>query len=85
MRIKGTGVAIPGLNSTQVRTLTTLVPSRDVIRAFDEFVEPWITRLLASCNQSRTLAAIRNALLPKLISGELLVTDAEQFLAEARA
>src|SRR5205823_2414643 len=27
MRIKGTGVAIPGLNSTQVKSLTTLVPT----------------------------------------------------------
>lgn len=71
MRIKGTGVAIPGLNSTQVRSLTTLVPASQVVRAFDAIVDPWIARLLASCNQSRTLAAVRDALLPKLISGEL--------------
>ncbi len=30
--------------------------------------------------ESRTLAALRNTLLPKLISGELRVKDAEQFL-----
>ena len=35
--------------------------------------------------ESHSLAAIRDALLPKLISGELRVKDAEQFLAEARA
>ncbi len=83
MRIKGTGVAIPGLNSTQVKSLTTLVPKSDVIRAFDAAVDPWVTRVLASCNESRTVAALRDALLPKLISGELRVKDAEAFVGRA--
>ncbi len=78
MRIKGTGVAIPSLNSTQVKSLTTLIPLREATRAFDAIVEPWIARLLASCNESRTLAALRDTLLPKLISGELRVKDAER-------
>jgi type I restriction enzyme S subunit len=84
MRNKGTGVAIPGLNSTQVKSLTTLVPIREVTRAFDALVEPWISRLLASCNESRTLAALRDTLLPKLIFGELRIKDAER-MAEAVA
>jgi len=80
MRIKGTGVAIPGLNSTQVRSLPTLVPATQVLRAFDVIAEPWITRLLASCNQSRTLVALRDTLLPQLISGELRVRDSERLV-----
>ncbi len=36
----------------------------------------------ASQCQSRTLAALRDTLLPKLISGELRVKDAERFLKE---
>jgi hypothetical protein len=34
------------------------------------------------CHESRTLAALRDALLPKLISGEIRVRDAERFLKE---
>jgi len=34
--------------------------------------------------QSRTLAAVRDTLLPKLISGEIRVRDAERFM-ESRA
>jgi type I restriction enzyme, S subunit len=78
MRIKGTGVAIPGLNSTQVKSLTTLVPTPDVARAFDAHVEPTITRVLANCNEARSLAKIRELLLPKLMSGEMRVKDAEK-------
>jgi type I restriction enzyme S subunit len=78
MRTKGTGVAIPGLNSTQVKSLAVLVPARAVARAFDELAEPFIARVLANCNQSRTLAAARDALLPKLMSGEMRVKDTER-------
>lgn len=78
MRIKGTGVAIPGLNSTQVKSLTMLVPTIRVVKAFDAIVDLWITRILANCNESRTLSTLRDTLLPKLISGELRVKDAER-------
>jgi type I restriction enzyme S subunit len=35
--------------------------------------------MVGNVAQSRTLAAIRDALLPKLISGEIRVKDAEKF------
>lgn len=78
MRIKGTGVAIPGLNSTQVKSLTTLLPSPSVIGAFTYIAEPYIARILAASKESRQLSELRDTLLPKLISGELRVNDAER-------
>jgi type I restriction enzyme, S subunit len=83
MRIKGTGVAVPGLNSTQVKSLTTLVPASNVTRAYNELVEPYVARVLTACNESCTLAVLRDTLLPKLISGELLVKDVERFIERA--
>lgn len=41
-----------------------------------------IRKIWANERESHTLAAIRDALLPKLISGELRVRDVEQFLKE---
>ena len=80
MRIKGTGVAIPGLNSTQVKSLTTLFPTSDAIHAFSTIVDRWVAQVLASCNESRTLAALRDTLLPKLISGELRLKGADKYV-----
>jgi type I restriction enzyme S subunit len=80
MRIKGTGVAVPGLNSTQVKSLTTLFPSEPVALTFGRQAESYVGRVLAACNESRTLAALRDGLLPKLISGELRINDAERFV-----
>jgi type I restriction enzyme, S subunit len=83
MRTKGTGVAIPGLNSTQAKSLTTLRPSPEAARAFNEQVEPAIARVLSNCNESRSLALLRDTLLPKLLSGEVRVPDAEGMVEEA--
>jgi type I restriction enzyme S subunit len=78
MRIKGTGVAVPGLNSTQVNSLTTLVAPPEVTSAFDQIAEPMIARILANCNEAQTLAKTRDFLLPKLISGEVRIKEAER-------
>jgi type I restriction enzyme S subunit len=80
MRIRGTGVAIPGLNSTQVKSLTTLFPSPKILQDYDKLARPLVERVLEACSESRTLAALRDTLLPKLISGELRVKAAETFL-----
>jgi type I restriction enzyme S subunit len=82
MRTKGTGVAIPGLNSTQVRSLATLAPTPNVARMFGSHVEPMISRILANCNEARSLDELRNLLLPKLLSGEIRVRDAEKIAEE---
>jgi type I restriction enzyme S subunit len=76
MRIKGTGVAIPGLNSTAVRSLGVLIPPPPIVQAFTKQAAPLFTRILANAKQSRTLATLRDTLLPKLLSGELSVTSA---------
>lgn len=83
MRRRGTGVAVPGLNSTQVRSLTTLIPPPQVTVRFTQQVEPHVARILAACCESRTLATLRDTLLPKLISGDLRVKDAEKFIGRS--
>ena len=78
MRIKGTGVAIPGLNSTAVRSLPVLVPPRSVVDAFTRQASPLVTRLLANAKQSRKLATLRDTLLPKLLSGEVSLAEVDE-------
>ncbi len=48
--------------------------------AFGRAVRPSFLRASALARENRTLAALRDALLPKLISGELRVKDAERFV-----
>ena len=74
--------AQPGINRQGVRALPLLKPPDAVVEAFDRLSKKLTDRLFAACHESRTLAALRDALLPKLISGELRVKDAERFLKE---
>lgn len=90
-------VAIEGLvhaaHGSVFDTITTstfassrvLLPPRSVLTAFEERVAPLFRRVLVCIEESRTLAALRDALLPKLISGELRVKDARQLVTEAAA
>jgi type I restriction enzyme, S subunit len=80
MRQKGTGVAIPGLNSSAVRSLTVMIPPSNMVIEFDRVVSPLINAILNNCNVSATLAAIRDMLLPKLLSGQLRIQQAEEIV-----
>ncbi len=55
-------------------------PTPEILPEFGSAVKPWFARSSAAVREARTLAALRDALLPKLISGELRVRDAETFL-----
>jgi type I restriction enzyme, S subunit len=51
-----------------------------LFQEFGSFVEPMFKSIAAAMKQTRTLTEIRDALLPKLISGELRVPDAERIV-----
>ncbi len=59
------------------------VPPRTIAEAFDRAVKPRLARASAAVRESRTLSALRNALLPKLMSGELQVEGVGELLKEA--
>jgi type I restriction enzyme S subunit len=68
------------------RTLETalfVLPPRRLLEAFERIATAWFERILGSCRESCTLASLRDALLRKLVSGELRVKDAERFLDRA--
>jgi len=75
--------AVPGLNRNLAYMSRQLAPPPELLAAFDSQVYRLFQRLFQGQQESRTLAALRDALLPKLISGELRVPDAERFVEEA--
>jgi len=56
------------------------VPSPAVLDAFERNVAPRFEKILSNVQESRTLTQLRDILLPKLISGELRIADAEKFI-----
>jgi len=53
-----------------------VIPPPSLIRAFTDVAKPMFDRINRNTEQSRTLATLRDTLLPKLLSGELSVAEA---------
>ena len=63
------------ISKANFRPIPVVTPSDQVMQAFDQVVRPLYERIVECARESRTLATLRDALLPKLISGELRVTE----------
>jgi len=76
------GSAIPSTSREDFYSLPVLYPPFEVQQAFVQLLKPCWARREQNNNATRTLAALRDTLLPKLISGELRVRGAERFIAK---
>ncbi|MEJ5117181.1 restriction endonuclease subunit S [Gluconobacter cerinus] len=80
---KANGSTFQEISKANFRPIETIVPSSDVLRVFDEKAGFWLEKIVSNETESRTLAQLRDLLLPKLMSGEIRIRDAEKMLADA--
>jgi type I restriction enzyme, S subunit len=66
------------LSRVRLGSLPVLVPTREVLNQLDVQVRPLLGEMLSNTEESVALVQLRDTLLPKLISGELRVRDAER-------
>jgi type I restriction enzyme, S subunit len=69
----GADSAVPGLNRNLAYMSKQVVPPSELFEIFNSMVTTCFQRLHQGAEQSRILAALRDALLPKLLSGEIRV------------
>ncbi len=65
---------------SQIAKVNILTPSPGVVMAFNRQAGPILKAVEENQRESQTLAPLRDTLLPKLISGELRIKDAETFM-----
>ncbi len=73
------------LSLKALREISVLEPSFAVIGAFSEIVSPIFTKIHQANTQAKTLSKLRDTLLPRLISGQLRLPEAEAQIEEACA
>lgn len=81
MNILADGGAYPAVRPDVVAATEIVVPG-DVLENFSAMTGRLIERIKANKAENHTLAALRHLLLPKLMSGEIRVKDAEKFVGE---
>ena len=69
------GSAVPSMTTDVLNSMPVAIAPQSVYAAYEQAVAPAFAAVQANSKQSRTLAALRDTLLPKLMSGEIDVSD----------
>jgi type I restriction enzyme S subunit len=67
-----------------MKRLQVAIPPTPVLSSFQKLATPVFDLCRRNLVESRTLAALRDSLLPKLLSGELRIKDAESIVGALR-
>lgn len=76
--LASTGTKMPRTNWSDISSFKVALPPKPIAAAFTRNIQPMLDHIHANLHQSRTLATLRDTLLPKLLSGGMSVA-AEQF------
>ena len=83
LRDMNTDAAVPGLNRQNVYRLEVASPPQALVDTFSFLARRLRNQIFALQNETRHLTSLRDTLLPRLISGELRVPDAERIVGAA--
>ena len=75
-----TGTKMPRTSWSEMARYEIALPPTVVAKAFTEGLQLSVDRIIAGIHESRTLAALRDTLLPRLISGEVRVEPTERLV-----
>lgn len=77
LHITGTGTTQQQLTVPDFQKTEILVPSQEIVTLFTATVEPIFEKIWFNQNENEKLSSLRDTLLPKLMTGELDVSDIE--------
>jgi type I restriction enzyme S subunit len=72
---RGTGTTVEGIRQSELRKVSVLLPPPSIQKAAAKFLAAWTEQIHRNEEQTLTLSTLRDSLLPKLLSGELSVSD----------
>ena len=70
-----TGAVQQKVSQQNLKKVPAIIPSKDVLSAFDELIQPIFSQIRNLRDENASLADLRDTLLPKLMSGEFDVSD----------
>lgn len=83
LKQKAHGSVFDTITQETFKGVDVVLPSSDVLAAFENFVESLFARVLKNLQQAKSLSELRDTLLPRLISGQLRLPDAQALSQEA--
>ncbi|WP_224978526.1 restriction endonuclease subunit S [Enterobacter asburiae] len=83
VNILASGSVRQSLSYDDLSSIPLCIPDVSIVNVFNEKYEVYLTFIEQYRNQNNTLISIRDTLLPKLLSGEITLPEAEQAVSEA--
>ena len=77
VRERGAGTTRVSLNAKVLSEFPLVVPTDSILAAFGDHISSLRSRIVTNTKESHTLAALRDALLPGLVSGEITTEGTE--------
>ncbi|MDK2742871.1 MAG: restriction endonuclease subunit S [Nitrospira sp. BO4] len=81
VEIKSHGTAQANVSAEGILSIEVVVPPKTTRDEFNRVVQPILDRILETHAESASLAMIRDSLLPKLISGEIRINQAREYMS----
>ena len=82
-KFEAEGTVFGAVTKADVHGFETILPPLNIVCQFNQIVEPLDAKIELNDREFHTLATIRDTLMPKLLSGEIRVKDAERFVEKA--
>ena len=70
-----TGAVQPKVNQNNLKSLEVIIPSKNVMKEFNELIKPFFEAIKTNEMEIENLTKLRDVLLPKLMSGEIDVSE----------
>ncbi|WP_270833701.1 MULTISPECIES: restriction endonuclease subunit S [Aeromonas] len=84
VRAGGSGGSVfHNLSKSSFEKIPELLPTNNLAQQYCQIVDPLVEKIIDNQRQAQTLATLRDTLLPRLISGQLRLPEAEAQLSEA--
>lgn len=72
-----TGAVQPKISQANLRSIQVVIPPQSELNAFNDLICPMFEQIRQNQDQNKALASLRDALLPKLMSGEIDVSNVQ--------
>jgi type I restriction enzyme S subunit len=69
------GTAVPSLTTELLNRIPIIIPDAEILSRFEEIVNSLFEKIQDNIDENETLKNLRDSLLPKLMSGQITVSD----------
>ncbi len=80
---RATGSTVVGIRQSELKKVNVMVPQKAVVDSFSNLTALYLKKIESNEKQNIVLKKLRDTLLPKLLSGEITLPEAEELAKEA--